>query len=88
LGNPAWCANPVFLIAVFAFLVKKYVFAQIGGVAAFVLGAYSFFANEYYFNEASSTPIVGLGLAFYIWMLSFGVFIVGSILLFVISKGE
>src|SRR5688572_9170566 len=64
LGNPAWCANPVFLMTVFVFLVKKYVFALIGGGVAFVLGAFSFFANEYYFSEASSRPIVGLGLHF------------------------
>ena len=88
LGNPAWCANPVLLVAGFAFLFKKYLVALIGGGVAFVLGACSFFASEYYFNEGSSTPIAGLGPAFYVWMLSFVVFIAGSLLLFIISKGE
>ena len=87
LGNPAWCANPLFLIALVVFSFKKYVFALIAGVVAFILGACSFFASEYYFNEGSSTPIAGLGLAFYVWMLSFGVFIAGSLLLFIISRG-
>jgi hypothetical protein len=86
LGNPAWCANPIFLIAVIAFLFRKYIFALIGSGIAFLLGTCSFFASEYYFNEASSTPIVGLGPAFYVWMLSFGVFITASLLLFVTSK--
>ncbi|HKY54015.1 MAG TPA: hypothetical protein VJM08_06915 [Anaerolineales bacterium] len=88
LGNPAWCANPIYLIAVITFLFKKYIFAVIGGGIAFLLGAFSFLATEYYFNEAGSTPIAGLGLAFYIWILSFGVFIGGSLLLFVIGRGE
>jgi hypothetical protein len=88
LGNPAWCANPLFLIALVVFSFKKYVFALIAGGIALVLGACSFFASEYYFNEGSSTPISGLGLAFYIWMLSFGIFIVGSLVLFIVSRGE
>ena len=88
LGNPAWCANPVFLIAILVFLFKKHGFALIGGSVAFTLGLFSFFASEYYFNEASSTPITGLGLAFYVWMLGFAMFIGGSLLSFFISKRE
>jgi hypothetical protein len=88
LGNPAWCANPVFLIALVIFLFKKYGFALIGGSIAFALGLFSFFASEYYFNESSSTPIAGLGPAIYVWMLGFAIFIGGSLLSIVISKSQ
>lgn len=88
LGNPAWCANPVFLIAILILLFKKHGFALIGGSIAFALGLLSFFASEYYFNEANSTPITGLGPAFYVWMLGFAVLIGGSLLSFVISKSK
>jgi hypothetical protein len=86
LGNPAWCANPIFFVALLTFFAKRYMIAQITGTVAILLGAFSFFANEYYFNEASSTPIAGLGLAFYVWMFSFGVLSAGSLALFLITK--
>ena len=88
LGNPAWCANPVFIIASFLFLFKKHGFALLGGSVAFALGLFSFFASEYYFNEANSTPITGLGSAFYVWMLGFAVFVGGSLLSFVIGNSK
>ena len=88
LGNPAWCANPIYFVALLTFFAKRYMIAQITGIVAMLLGAFSFLAHEYYFNESSSTPIAGLGLAFYVWMFSFGVLSAGSLALFLITKSN
>ena len=44
------------------------------------LGLTSFQAQEWWFNEGSSTPILGLGLGFQIWLLSFLVLLVGCVI--------
>ena len=76
-----WCANPVFLFGWLAFCLRRYHWGVISGAMAFVLGLHSFWARAWWYNEAQSTPIVGLGAAFYVWMGSFVVLFIGSAIL-------
>ncbi len=84
----AWFANPAFFLALIAIIAKRYRFAQVGSGIALILGASSFLADEWWFNEGSGTPIAGLGIAFYVWMSSFVVTFLGSYLLSVSGKAS
>ena len=74
----AWFANPIYLIGLMYLKKEEYVAARYCSAGALVLGASSFSAKEWWFNEGSGTPIMGLGSAFYIWMLSFLLLFIGS----------
>ena len=74
----AWFANPAFVFASYAFLQRNFGRARIFAGGSLLLGALSFFAKEWWFNEGSGTPITGLGAAFYIWLMSFAVLFAGS----------
>lgn len=73
----AWIANPAYAFAVFCYVRTKRTYAAIACVVALFLGLTSFQAQEWWFNEGSGTPILGLGLGFRIWLLSFLILLVG-----------
>lgn len=79
--NFAWYANPAYALALRQFSAMQYAHARLACAIALALGMLSFFAREWWFNEGSGTPIAGLGIAFYFWMSSFGLLLVGSFLL-------
>ena len=73
----AWIANPAYAFAVLCYAKRKQAYAAIACVVALFLGLTSFQAQEWWFNEGSGTPILGLGLGFRIWLLSFLILLVG-----------
>lgn len=72
-----WLANPLYFTALVLTFLGKLRPAQIFAVMAVALGATSVFVHEWYFNEANSTPVLKLGVAFYVWMASFVIFFIG-----------
>lgn len=77
----AWYANPVYAFALWRFNAMHYAHTRFACIIALALGMLSFFAKEWWFNEGSGTPIVGLGIAFYFWMSSFSLLLIGSFML-------
>ena len=81
-----WFANPAYFLALLFIILKKYRVAQISVLIAIGLGALSFFVHEWYFNEGGGTPVVRLGHAFYFWMASFVVLLIGTTVVKMISN--
>jgi len=79
LNNPAWLANPAFVVALGSFRVGNYRRAKIASFWAVLLGLMAFFAREWWFNEGSGIPIARLGPAFYLWIASFCILLAGSL---------
>jgi len=79
-GSPAWGANPLYLFALYAQLTGKYKLALELSSVSLLLGSCSFFAKAWWFDEGSATPITKLGTGFYIWILSFFILLIGSML--------
>ena len=75
----AWFANPAYIVAILAYKRKNNRLSKQANIAAIVLGLTSFHAKEWWFNEGSGTPIVGLGTGYYVWMLSFCILLVGCL---------
>jgi ribonuclease inhibitor len=67
----AWGANPAYAFALYSYLQRQRARASVAGAIALFLGLTSFQAQEWWFNEGSGTPIIGLGIGFQFWMLSF-----------------
>lgn len=86
--NPAWLANPAFFVSLVLLLIRKYRSASIFSFCAVLLGLASFFAKDWYFDESSGTPITGLGTAFYVWMASLGLLLLGSLWLSIRRAGS
>src|SRR5687767_12390134 len=76
--NPAWLANLIYPAALMVSALRVHALAAILAAVAFGLGLFSFMADEWWFNEGSGTPIVAFGPAFYLWMSSFTVLVVGN----------
>jgi hypothetical protein len=70
VGEFAWYANPLFLLAAWLILRDRVNPARICAFLSLALGLTSFFAKEWWFNEGSGTPIQSLDLGFYVWLLS------------------
>ena len=79
LGDFPWFANPLYLGA----LVLLWRGFHLAGAAlaalAIVVGLRSLGVDEWYHNEAGGTPVTGLGLAFWFWMASFAVLLIGGL---------
>jgi hypothetical protein len=74
-----WFANPAYFVAITLFALKWDNLARLSAGGALAFGSLSLFVDKWWFNEGSSTPVAGLGPAFYIWMASFGVLLLGSL---------
>lgn len=64
--NAGWLANPLLIGSVVQVLLKRE--PRILSTAALACALHSFAVKEYFFNEASGTPIQGLGSAVYVWL--------------------
>jgi hypothetical protein len=76
----AWFANPAYLAAMLALALRFHRAARILSAIAVALACLSFTTTEWWFNEGNATPVLGLGPAFYLWLLSLGILLVGSFL--------
>ena len=83
----AWLANPIYLFAVIAYILgnssivkRANIIALLLIVVTTLLALTSFHAKEWYFNEGSGTPIIGLGTGFYVWMLSFLILLISCLI--------
>ena len=77
-GDVSWFANPVYFLALGALLLGFHKSGQLLSVLALLLGFRSVYVREWFFNEAGGNPVAALGLAFYLWMASFAILLVGA----------
>ena len=77
-GDLPWFANPLYFLALGLLLFRFHKTAQVLSALALGLGIRSLYVPDWYFNEAGGTPIAALGLAFYFWMGSFVLLLIGS----------
>ena len=76
-GDIPWLANPLYFVALVLILLGCYKSGQLLCALALVLGVRSFYVEKWFFNEAEGTPVTSLGLAFYLWMASFVILLIG-----------
>ncbi|MBP0715663.1 hypothetical protein ABXK61_20410 [Burkholderia sola] len=77
--NPAWLANPLYIVAAIQLARSRYMRASQLSAAAFACALCSLFTTKWYFNEADATPISGYGVAFYVWLVAHIVLLAGSL---------
>ncbi len=77
-GDIPWFANPVYFLALVLMLLGCYKSSQLLCALALGLGVRSVYVEQWFFNEAGGTPITALGLAFYLWVASFVILLIGS----------
>ncbi|MGG2041306.1 hypothetical protein [Burkholderia gladioli] len=77
--NPSWLANPLYLVAAVQLARRRDSRAAAFGGAALACALCSFFTRNWYFNEANATPIAGLGIGFYVWLLALAALLLGSL---------
>ncbi|WP_414439216.1 hypothetical protein [Burkholderia sp. 22PA0106] len=77
--NPAWLANPLCVWAAVQLARRCYGRAAGFGAAALACALCSLFTKNWYFNEAAATPIAGLGIGFYVWLLALAALLLGSL---------
>lgn len=77
--NPAWLANPLYAFAAVQLARRRYGRAAGFGGAALACALCSLFTKHWYFNEATATPIAGLGIGFYVWLLALAALPLGSL---------
>ena len=78
-GDVPWFANLLYFLALGLVFLRFYKSAQLLSALALTFGCSSLYVRQWFFNEAGGTPVIGLGLAFYLWMASFALLLVGSI---------
>ena len=87
LAGLAWWANPAYFFAVFAYIIanrssiakRANVIALCLAVIALLLGVTSFLAKGQDFGGSTST-IIGFGIGFYLWMVSFFILLIGCLI--------
>ncbi|MGS0894275.1 hypothetical protein ACVBGC_17360 [Burkholderia stagnalis] len=77
--NPAWLANPLYVVAVVQLARSRYARAGQFSGAAIACALCSLLTTKWYFNEADATPITRFGVAFYIWLVAQLVLLWGSL---------
>lgn len=68
MGQFAWFANPLYVFSNIFLFSGKYSKAFVCGAIALLLALQSFTVKEIYENEGSSTKVLGLKVAFYVWL--------------------
>lgn len=61
--NPAWLANPLYVVAAVQLARNRHTLASQFSAAALACALCSLFTTKWYFNEADATPISGYGVA-------------------------
>ncbi|MBD1584732.1 hypothetical protein [Pseudoalteromonas sp. S16_S37] len=77
----AWFANPLFIIAFVHCYLERYKRAAIYSGVSLVLALSSFTAKQWFFNEGGGTPITGLGIGYYVWIIAIIILLTLSIIL-------
>lgn len=77
-GDIPWFANAAYVWAFGLLLLGFNKCSQLLSAVAIGLGARTLSVEEWYFNEAGGTPVTGLGIAFYLWIGSFVLLLVGA----------
>nr|WP_244134938.1 hypothetical protein [Burkholderia sp. BCC0322] len=77
--NPAWLANPLYVVAAVQFARNRYTRATQFSAAALACALRPLFTTKWYFNEADATPISGYGVAFYVWLVAHFVLLADSV---------
>jgi len=77
--NPAWLANPLYVVAIVQLARNRYARASLFSAAALACALCSLLTTKWYFNEADATPISGYGVAFYAWLVAHIVLLAGSL---------
>lgn len=76
----AWFANLTYALALISYKDNnKWLSKQVCNITI-VLGLTSYFTKEWWFTEATGAPIKGLGIGYYVWMLSFSMLLLGCYL--------
>ena len=55
---------------------------------AVLVGISSFFAQAWWFNEGSGTPITALGTGFYVWLLALALAALGALFAWKVNKAQ
>ena len=79
LGDFPWFANPLYFGALVLLWRGFNLAAAALSVLAIVIGLRTLGVDEWYHNEAGGTPVVGFGLAFWFWIASFAVLLIGGL---------
>lgn len=77
--NPAWLANPLYVVAIVQLARNRYARSSLFSAAALACALCSLLTTKWYFNEADATPISGYGVAFYAWLVAHIVLLAGSL---------
>ncbi|MBY4867302.1 hypothetical protein DIE14_12785 [Burkholderia sp. Bp9017] len=77
--NPAWLANPLYLVAIVQLARNRYARASLFSAAALACALCSLLTSKWYFNEAGATPISSFGIAFYAWFIAQLTLLLGSV---------
>ncbi|WP_338642127.1 hypothetical protein [Burkholderia pyrrocinia] len=77
--NPAWLANPLYVVSIVQFARNRYARASLFSAAALACALCSLLTSKWYFNEAEATPLSSFGIAFYAWFLAQLALLLGSV---------
>jgi hypothetical protein len=85
-GDIPWLANPLYFLELLLVALGLNKLALLLCAVVIGLGARSVLVEQWYFNEAQGTPVTGLGTAFYLWMSSFVLLLLGAMVLLWLPK--
>lgn len=79
--NFAWYANPIYYFSIIAYLEKNFTSARNRTFIALIFGSFSLITNDWYSGGNVLNIIEGVGIGFYVWMLSFLIIFIGTLIL-------
>lgn len=79
--NFAWYANPIYYFSIIAYLKKNFTSARNRAFISLIFGSFSFITNDWYSGGNVLHIVEGVGIGFYIWMVSFFIIFIGSLIL-------
>ena len=86
--DPAWYANPAYVTTIVLIAMRRFGAALVAGAFAVLVGISSFFAQAWWFNEGSGTPITALGTGFYVWLLALALAAHGALFAWKVNKSQ
>jgi hypothetical protein len=87
-GDFAWFANPVFIGAYITFCARAFAMSSLFSLVCVVFAATSYTAKSALISFSSPATIKSLASGFYLWMASFVVLLVASVLLWFMSQKQ
>ncbi|WP_448250558.1 hypothetical protein [Thalassotalea agariperforans] len=73
-----WYANIIYFLSLGAYKDSNNTLTMFISPLAIIVGLSSLLSKEWWFHEGAGTEIIGLGVAFYLWLTSFIVLFVGA----------